>query len=229
MSKKNNIVLALAVVGIGVGAAWWFKRRSGDAPGLIDWEKTLAIKYGDIKSRQIADRVRGQYPFLLCRQALPENSTLRWHVTKNILPGLALYQALLAEHGGDQQTALAAVDEIFRARVLPRTGRMLAPLKYLSDPYRLLLRVFDGIMKVYPAEGWDFEYVEKSDARIAFNCTRCFYLNTLTALGAPELTASFCKSDDVMAENFPPQIGFVRLHTLGRGDDVCDFQYIHRP
>ena len=57
--------------------------------------------------------------------------------------------------------------------------------------------------------------------------TRCFYLNTLTAYGAPELTASFCKSDEVMAELFPPSIRFVRPHTLGRGDALCDFQYCH--
>ena len=47
----------------------------------------------------------------------------------------------------------------------------------------------------------------------------------LTDYGAPQLTASFCKMDDVMAELFPPEIRFVRAHTLGRGDDVCDFQY----
>ena len=55
--------------------------------------------------------------------------------------------------------------------------------------------------------------------------TRCFYLNTLTAYGTPELTASFCKSDEVMAELLPPSIRFVRPHTLGRGDALCDFQY----
>ena len=62
-------------------------------------------------------------------------------------------------------------------------------------------------------------------ACIAFDITRCYYLNTLTALGAPELTASFCASADVMAEHFPPAIRFGRPRTLGSGDAVCDFQY----
>jgi hypothetical protein len=82
-------------------------------------------------------------------------------------------------------------------------------------------------MKQFPPEGWDINYIKDNADRIAFNMTRCFYLNTLTDLGTPELTASFCTSDDVMAECFPPAIRFVRPHTLGRGDDVCDFQYCH--
>ena len=80
-------------------------------------------------------------------------------------------------------------------------------------------------MKIYPSEGWETTYLERSDTRLAFNMTRCFYLDTLKALGAPELTASFCKTDDVMAEQFPSTVRFVRPHTLGRGDALCDFQY----
>lgn len=30
-----------------------------------------------------------------------------------------------------------------------------------------------------------------------------------------------------MAECFPPAIRFERPHTLGRGDELCDFQYCH--
>ncbi|HEY6073367.1 MAG TPA: L-2-amino-thiazoline-4-carboxylic acid hydrolase, partial [Anaerolineales bacterium] len=82
-----------------------------------------------------------------------------------------------------------------------------------------------SIMRSYPTEGWDFAYLENSEDRIAFTATRCFYLNTLTKYGAPELTASFCKTDDAMAEAFPPSIRFIRPHTLGRGDALCDFQY----
>jgi hypothetical protein len=37
--------------------------------------------------------------------------------------------------------------------------------------------------------------------------------------------SSYCKGDDMMAEYFPPGIRFVRPHTLGRGDALCDFQY----
>jgi hypothetical protein len=95
----------------------------------------------------------------------------------------------------------------------------------LPAPFRLFKLAFAQMMKKFPVEGWDFTYIENNDDKIAFNGTRCFYLNTLSAYGAPELTASFCKSDDVMAELFPPEIRFIRPHTLGRGDELCDFQY----
>lgn len=102
---------------------------------------------------------------------------------------------------------------------------LLAPLRILPAPFRLFKFAFAQMMKKFPSEGWEIVYIEDSNERVAFNMTRCFYLNTLTAQGAPELTASFCKSDEVMAELFPPSIRFVRLHTLGHGDAVCDFQY----
>jgi len=227
MSTKKKIFWFLGAIGAGIGVAWWVKKRSTEVPGLADWQKSLIEKYGFDKGKTLSDRIRGEYPLLLCQQAMPENTILRWHLTKNILPGLTLYRVLLEENGGDQPAALAEVDRIFRARVKHRTGKILPALEKLPDPFMFLLRAFDGIMKVYPDEGWDFQFIEKSSERIAFNCTRCFYLNTLTALGAPELTSSFCKMDDVMAEAFPRQIRFERLYTLGRGNDVCDFQYIH--
>ena len=156
---------------------------------------------------------------------MPDNQALRVHLKENILPGLALYQVLLQEYDGDQSAALAEVDEAFRSETLTMYRLIFTPLKILPAPFRLLKFIFLRLMKQYPAEGWDIAYVEDSDDRIAFNITRCFYLNTLTAYGAPELTASFCKGDDLMAECFPPGIRFVRPHTLGRGDAVCDFQY----
>jgi hypothetical protein len=102
---------------------------------------------------------------------------------------------------------------------------LFTPMKALPAPFQLFKLVFPQIMKKFPAEGWDITYIENDDDKVAFNITRCFYLNTLAAYGAPELTASFCKCDDVMSECFPPAINFVRPHTLGRGDALCDFQY----
>ena len=102
---------------------------------------------------------------------------------------------------------------------------MLLPLKILPAPFFWFRLVFPQVMKKYPADGWDIALVENSDERVAFDITRCYYLNTLTAFKAPELTASFCKGDDVMAELYPASIRFERAHTLGRGDQVCDFQY----
>jgi hypothetical protein len=178
-----------------------------------------------VRAQWLSEQVRYRYKTLLAEKPLPANPILRRHVIDNILPGLALYQVLLQEHNYDQQAALVDIDEAFRAWTIERNRLLLAPLKILPIPFWLIKLAFEEKMKDFPSEGWDFVEIENSNDRFAFNATRCFYLNTLKAYGAPELTASFCKTDDVMAEMFPPSVRFIRPHTLGRGDTVCDFQY----
>ncbi len=80
-------------------------------------------------------------------------------------------------------------------------------------------------MMQFPRAGWDSLWIENSPRRIAFDMRSCFYRETLTASGAPELTASFCQMDDWMGERLPPGIAFRRANTLGRGGPCCDFRY----
>lgn len=225
MSTKKSLPIVIAAVVAGIGIAWVAGRRGPDLPALPVWQYVLKKHHGNLQALRLAEQIRKRYHELLVEHPLPENPVLRRHATQNILPGLALYQVLLKEYGGDQQAALAEVDEALRAWTLKRNRFMLAPLKFIPEPFGLFKMGFGLQMRSFPAEGWDFEYIERSDERIAFNATRCFYLDTLRTYGAPELTASFCKSDDVMAELLPSSIIFVRPHTLGRGDALCDFQY----
>lgn len=228
MVRTKKTALFILGIASALGVAWLIRRRGAEIAGLNDWQRTLAQRYGTIKTRQLVAAVRQQHAVLTAETTLPENKSLRWHLTEKILPGLALYRALLQEHGGDQASALASVDEAFRARIYPKSRMLFAPMKMMPSPFHLFKWIFPQVMKQFPPEGWDITYIEDSADRIAFNMTRCYYLSTLTALGAPELTASFCKSDDVLAECFPPAIRFVRQHTLGRGDEVCDFQYCNQ-
>jgi len=194
-------------------------------PGLSAWQTVLAQNHGETQARRLAEQIRQRYIALLTEHPLPENPVLRKHATENILPGLALYQILLQEHHDDRQAALAEVDAALRIWTLAKSRLLLAPLKLLPAPFRVFKLIFPQMMKRFPIEGWDFTYIENSNEKVAFNGTRCFYLKTLNTYGAPELTASFCKTDEVMAELFPPEVQFIRPHTLGRGDEICDFQY----
>ena len=225
MSNNKSALLFLTALSAGVGIIWLVKRHKPQMPGLSAWQTVLAKSHGETQARRLAEQIRQRYVALLAEHPLPENPVLRKHATENILPGLALYQILLQELDNDRQAALAEVDVAFRAWTLKKSRWLLAPLKILPAPFRVFKLAFAQMMKKFPTEGWDFTYVENSNEKVAFNGTRCFYLKTLTAYGAPELTASFCKTDEVMAELFPPGVQFIRPHTLGRGDEICDFQY----
>lgn len=226
---KNWLSILLLSLSAGLLAAWLVRRQAHrDQPSPLPlWQRLLAQKHGVDRAQAFAHDIRKAYAQLLAECAAPANATLRWHLTENILPGLALYRVLLADHGGDRQAALAEIDPIFGAWTQNKTRALLAPFQILPLPFWLFRKLAALQMKRYPPEGWDFSPVEDSPTRLAFNATRCFYLNTLTALGAPELTPAFCKTDEVMAEGFPATVRFVRSHTLGRGDALCDFQYCY--
>jgi hypothetical protein len=225
MSHKKNLSIAVLGAAAGVGVVWLVKRRSKEVPGLSAWQRVLAQKHGGVKARELAEQVRQRYVSLLAERPLPGHPILRRLVTGNVLPGLALYQTFLQEYGGERQVALAEVDAIFRETLLAKNRFLMAALRVFPNPLGAFKLVFNAGLMALLAEGWGFDFLESSADRIAFNATRCIYLDTLTAYGAPELIASFCKTDEVMAELFPPEIRFIRTHTLGRGDELCDFQY----
>ena len=149
---------------------------------------------------------------------------LRAHLNGNILPGLSLYQAL-CDRGVDQTEALrvtkVALEESvhLRRRLMSWLGRLRIAFPVLRSMIRKTMQ------NDYPPEGWETRWVEVSSKLVAFDIQRCFYLDTLTAYGAPELTACFCALDDLLYQDLWPDVKWGRTMTLGRGDPVCNFRY----
>ncbi len=158
---------------------------------------------------------------------LSDNRQLQWHLREFILPGLAVYQVLRAE-GYTQAAALARVDEVLDLVTLPRRRQMewLGRFPLIYPLLRLYIRV---AMHQYPSAGWHIDWVENSPAAIRFNMRSCFYFETLSRLGAPELTASFCRTDDVLYGHMSPDVAWQRTQTIGRGAAYCDFCFARQP
>jgi hypothetical protein len=83
-------------------------------------------------------------------------------------------------------------------------------------------------MGQYPADGWQLEWKENSARAIRFDMKRCFYYDVLSRQGAPELTASFCRIDDLVYGDMSPQLEWRRTQTIGRGAAYCDFCFARR-
>jgi hypothetical protein len=81
------------------------------------------------------------------------------------------------------------------------------------------------LARAFPPEGWEKEIVTDSNQAFAFDMHSCFYLDVLTAYGAPELTPIYCRMDELLYKELPPMITWERAKTLGRGDDCCDFRW----
>ena len=193
-------------------------------PNLDICQRMLAEKRGEVQAAILAARVRGRYDHLYAHRPHFPLRALRFHLERNILPGLALYQTL-REENDDQDAVLAEVEVLFGA-IVGQLRRLMPLLGHLSDPFAGFRMALHWVVRLgFPSEGWEMEPVEDSDQCIAYNVHRCFYLDVLTAYGAPELTALYCKMDDLMYEELPPTIVWERTKTLGRGDDLCDFRW----
>jgi hypothetical protein len=149
------------------------------------------------------------------------HATMDLPVSKRILPGLALYQ-VLRESGESQDNALGmidrAFDQLFSGDVtqMKRIGRLPFVLLF----FRLFVKSF---MHKFPPEGWQIEWRQNDKNGIRFDMASCFYQATLRRLGAPELTASFCRVDDLIYSEMSPYVAWQRTMTIAGGDAYCDF------
>ena len=193
-------------------------------PYLYAMQRALAEGRGEVEATMLAARVRGRYGELHTVRPRFANLALRFHLERNILPGLALFQ-VLCEESDDREAALAETEMLFGATFKGLRG-MVNLLGRLPDPFPLHRRIAHWVSRFgFPPPGWEIEPVEDSDQCIAFNVHRCFYLDVLTAYGARDLTALYCKMDDITYAALPPSIAWERTKTLGRGDDCCDFRW----
>jgi hypothetical protein len=172
---------------------------------------------GDEKYKQVVVRYRELFE----KHELPKHRALQWHLIEGILPGLAFYQ-VLRESGESQESALAMIDQTFEILFSDNFARM-KKLGRLSFIYPFLRVFIKPAMRPYPPEGWKIDWLQNDKNGIRFDMKSCFYFDTFSKYGAPELTASFCQVDDLTYGNMSPQIKWQRLKTIGRGETHCDF------
>ena len=195
-----------------------------EMPKTAEFEQARARELDGAKAREIVKKAADRYSDLYAGRKRYDNRALRQHLAEGILPGIALYQILLDDpdtQQGSMDLVEAALTEgaLAGRRSMERLGR-------LPFYFWLMRVVIKPIMRLnFPKEGWQTEWVEISGDEISFNMTRCFYLDVLTAYGVPELTALYCKMDDLTYEAVSPYVKWDRKHTLGRGDDCCDFRF----
>ncbi len=230
MSKKQpSFLFELGLIAGAVGGLVVGRRMAapGRMPRAAVWQRALAAKRGEVEAAVLMARVQARYEELYAQRPRFAHRALRLHLERSILPGLALYQ-VLREALGDREAVLAEVGALLVASAMhSQQRRLVSLLNYLPNPFAWFRRPARWSMRDYPAEGWEIEWVEDSPQCLAFNIHRCFYLNVLTAYGAPELTPLFCKGDDVLFAGLPPSIRWERTGTLGRGNALCDFRW-HR-
>jgi hypothetical protein len=229
MKNRVMFLAGLAAGAIGGILAERLTAQRGIQPRRMPYldvgQQILAENHGPIQATLLTARAQRRYDDLYAHRLHFRHQALRQHYEQGILPSLVLYQTL-REECNNQEEVLKEMDLIIAA-MLERSGRrrLVQILGFLPDPFTILRILNRWAMKArYPREGWRFEWVEDSDHCIAYDARECFYVNVLTACGAPELTAHLCIIDDLLFGDLPG-ISWERTKTLGRGDDRCNFRF----
>jgi hypothetical protein len=192
-------------------------KKNNDIPISKRFFPGLLPIVGDEKYNQVIAR----YHKLYSNHEVPKNPHLRRHLIEGILPGLALYQ-ILRESGESQQNALAIIDEIFE-KLFSDNRKMMGKIGKIPLIYPLLRLLIKPVMGKYPSEGWKIDWKQNDKNSIRFDMKSCFYFDTLSRYGVPELTASYCLVDDFIYGNMSPYLSWQRAMTIARGDAFCDF------
>lgn len=227
MNKNQALILGIAagtLAGIAAGRSLTQPKR---APGLKIWQRTWTRDIGKAEAAGRAERVQGRYQALYDQRPPYDSRALRFHLENMILPGLALYQILLAEYD-DRRSALIEVERLF-CEQYGRYRPLMASVGRLPASFTLFRPATRGLMRIgFPPAGWEIEWQEDSDQSLAYDVKRCFYVDLLNDYGAPELTPLFCKMDDLVFAGLEPAIGWERSQTIGRQDEICDFRWNNR-
>jgi hypothetical protein len=165
---------------------------------------------GDEKYKQILAR----YQELSEKHELPKLPALQWHLIEGILSGLAFHQVLRVT-GESQAIALTVIDQAFEILFSDNLAKM-KKLGRLRFVYPLLRLYIQPAMRQYPLEGWKIDWLQNGRDAVRFELKSCFYLDTFSKYGAPELTASFCQVDDLTYGDMSPYIRWQILRKNGR-------------
>lgn len=160
-------------------------------------------------------------------QLSDNGSPIVWrHITKNIVPVVALYRAM-EESGMPSDQAQAHVAGCMH-RVVAKHSKKMARMAKMPFFYAMFRMQAPSFMKKnYPVEGWDMRWKRADKEEMAFDCHRCIYLDVTTRLGCPELCIAFCENDDISYGGMAPNIRFVRTQTLAGGGTCCDFRMLN--
>jgi len=195
-----------------------------EMPKSESFEIALTKQMGKVVAGEIIQIAGERYGELYTTRERYSNKALRKHLEDQILPGVALYQAL-KDDGGTSERAMELLEVVFRDWALSMRSKM-ERMGRLPLFYGLLRALIKPVTKSnFPDGGWETEWVEISASELSFNMHQCFYKDVLDGYEVPEITRLYCWMDDLIYEDVSPYMKWSRTKTLGRGDDCCDFKF----
>ena len=143
----------------------------------------------------------------------------------NLLTSLAMVM-VLKEKGKTTAEAEKEVADAMYAFIEPQIASMekLASHGWFVGLLRLTMPVKFGKTLGY---GWYVEFLKCPKDTFAMTTHKCIYQQIFTKYGMPEMTAVFCKVDDILYSNLP-RAEFIYTEQIGTGGSMCDYSFKKR-
>ncbi len=143
----------------------------------------------------------------------------------NLLPSIAMIM-ILEENGKTREEAEKEVAEAMYEFIKPQ----IISMKKLANHgwfVRFLKIVMPLKFKITLGYGWSVEFPECAGDTFTMITHQCIYQQLFAKYGMPEMTARFCKVDDILYSDLP-RAEFTYTQQIGTGGSMCDYSFKKR-
>ena len=143
----------------------------------------------------------------------------------NLLTSIAMIM-VLEQNGRTREEAEKEVSEAMYEYIKPQ----IVSMKKLAGHgwfVRLLKISMPLKFKKTLGYGWSVEFPKCPSDTFAMITHKCIYQQLFAKYGMPEMTARFCKVDDILYSDLP-RAEFIYTQQIGNGGDMCDYSYKKR-
>lgn len=143
----------------------------------------------------------------------------------NLLTSIAMIM-VLEQNGRTREEAEKEVSEAMYEYIKPQ----IVSMKKLAGHgwfVRLLKISMPLIFKKTLGYGWSVEFPKCPSDTFTMITHKCIYQQLFAKYGMPEMTARFCKVDDILYSDLP-RAEFIYTQQIGNGGDMCDYSYKKR-
>ena len=143
----------------------------------------------------------------------------------NLLTSIAMIM-VLEQNGRTREEAEKEVSEAMYEYIKPQ----IVSMKKLAGHgwfVRLLKISMPLKFKKTLGYGWSVEFPKCPSDTFTMITHKCIYQQLFAKYGMPEMTAGFCKVDDILYSDLP-RAEFIYTQQIGNGGDMCDYSYKKR-
>ncbi len=187
-------------------------------------QEDCAAGFGQEKGSEIYNKACERLSVMLESADYRNSESIKMHITRVIYPTIAYYLTLKETgYSNDEALKLTLKETEKAALTQQKRNESFGRFPFAFALYRLIIKGF--MKRIYPAEGWETEWVRLDKEEIHVNFRRCIYLELTEQFGCPELCAVFCNNDVITFAGYEPKIRFARSGTLAEGAACCDFHF----